>query len=218
MKPPILHTCVNVAILLTLHLVVSGLRAQTPPNDEATPSALQAAHWTTISTGRHLTVRVNPDADMSLYGSIAVGTVAYTGSAHSLQPKQASSLVVLLHDSLVKELSAANLSSNQKATRSLILNVNITRVKRSHPLVNAVTIAAVFVPLDLGKADVTAQVVDEKTGQIVAEIDAAGCGHIYQVLASLQPLGQSKIVLKKESRTLAREVTRIYNERQQAGL
>jgi hypothetical protein len=72
-----------------------------------------------------------------------------------------------------------------------------------------VTIAAVFVPLDLGGANVTAWLVDPKTGRAMVEIEAVGCGQIYQVLGSLQALGQGKIALKKESRSIAREVTRM---------
>ena len=49
---------------------------------------------------------------------------------------------------------------------------------------------------------------------MVAEIETVGCGQIYQVFASLQALGQSKIVLKKESRSIAREVARMRHDQQ----
>jgi hypothetical protein len=90
-----------------------------------------------------------------------------------------------------------------------VLNANITKIKRSHPWVNLVTTAAVFVPLDLGDANVTAWIVDRKTGEAVAEIETVGCGQVYQVLPSFQALGQSKLLLKKESRTIAKELSRM---------
>ena len=77
---------------------------------------------------------------------------------------------------------------------------------------NLVTTAAVFVPLDLGDANVTAWIVDQKTGEAVAEIEIVGCGQIYQVLPSFQALGQSKLLLKKESRSITKELSRHQNQ------
>src|SRR5262249_45594593 len=82
--------------------------------------------------------------------------------------------------------------------------------RRSHPIVNVITTAAVFVPLDLGAANVTAWMMDRTTGDPIAEIEITGRGQIYQVLPSFQALGQSKLLLKKESRTIARELSRMH--------
>jgi Protein of unknown function (DUF3313) len=206
------------ASLLLLFFNPLALWPQAPAGAGAdSAAALSNVNWKTIKQRKHLTVRVNPDVNLSLYNSVAVGSVAYTGPSKKLKPQESAKLESLLHDSLVKDLAATNLSQNTLATETLTLNANITKVKRSHPIINVVTIAAVFVPLDLGDANVTASIVDE-TGQVVAEIETVGCGQIYQVLGSLQALGQSKIVLKKESRTIAKEVARMYQNQQTTNL
>jgi hypothetical protein len=195
------------AVLVLWSLGPGTLWAQAPAGTQW--DLPNVANWSTIKHGKHLTIRVNPDADLSRYSRIAVGIIAYTGSLKKLKPQESDKLTSLLHDSLARDLSAAKLSPDSLATGSLILNAHITDVKRVHPWVNAVTIAAVFVPLDYGGANVTARVVDQQTGQIIAEIETVGCGQIYEVLASLQALGHSKLALKKDSRSIAKEVARM---------
>lgn len=205
------------AILLLLYFNPLAAWSQAPAGvGTNSVNASQTANWKTIKRGKHFTVRVNPDVNLSQYSSVSVGSVAYTGPSNKLKPQESAKLVSLLHDSLVKDLSAAKLNPDSTTTGTLTLNAEITKVKRSHPLVNAVTIAAVFVPLDLGDANVTASLMDEKTGQVIAQIESVGCGQIYQVIGSLQALGQSKIVLKKQSRSIAKEVARMYRNQQPA--
>ncbi len=192
---------------VVLRVVVFLLFLSCNPAFSQTPAS--TVNWKTTRHGRHFTLRINPDADLSRYGAISVGAVAYTGPARKLKSKDADKLVSLLQTSLTKDLTTAKLSSDPSATSSLVLNADITKVKRSHPIVNVITTAAVFVPLDLGDANMTAHIVDMKTGQEVAEIETVGCGQIYQVWPSFQPLGQSKLLLKKESRSIAKELSRM---------
>jgi hypothetical protein len=196
-------------VLALLSLTPLAARPQTSTGTNSA-NASQTTNWKTVKPGKHLTVRVNPDADLSRYTSVTVGSIAYTGPSKKLKPQESTELVSLLHDSLAKDLSTTKLGPDSTAAGTLTLSADITKVKRSHPLLNVVTIAAVFVPLDLGGANVTASLVDEKTGQVVAEIESVGCGQIYQVLGSLRALGQSKIALKKQSRSIAGEITRMY--------
>jgi hypothetical protein len=151
---------------------------------------------------------------MSRYEGISVGDIAYTGPSKKLNTRDSGKLTSLVRDSLTKDLASASQGGDNSTAPTLTLNANITSVRRSHPLINLITIAAVFVPLDLGGAKMTASVVDKDTGRTVAEIDTVGCGQIYQVLGSLQALGQSKIVLTKESHSIVREVTRMYSRQQ----
>ncbi len=204
-------------VLLLASISPLAMRAQTGAKAS---SALPASttNWKTTVHGKHLTIRINPEANLSLYNAINVGTVAYTGPSKKLKAQESDKMVSLLRDSLTKDLSSVRLGPDVSATRRLTVNANITSVKRSHPLVNVVTIAAVFVPLDLGGAKVTAWIADEETGQNLAEIETVGCGQIYQVLGSLQALGQSKIVLKKQSRSIAKEVERMHHNQQPANL
>ena len=199
-------------VLLSFSPLASQPQSLAGANSAKAP---QATNWKMIKHGEHLTVRINPDADLSRYSSVAVGSIAYTGPSNKLKPQESAQLTSLLHDSLAKDLATTKFSPDSPAAGTLRLNADITKVKRSHPVVNVITIAAVFVPLDLGGANVTASLVDEKTGQVIAEIDTVGCGQIYQVLGSLRALGQSKIVLKKQSRSIAGEVTRIYQNQPQ---
>lgn len=187
------------------------------PAPMAPAPAPQTTNWNTTKHW-YRTIRVNPDANLSPYKAIAVGSVAYTGSTRNLKPQESDKLVGLLRDSLSKDLPTAILSTDSQATRALTLNASITRVKRSHPWVNLLTIAAVFVPLDLGKADVSAWIVDSETGQVVATIEIEGCGQIYQVWPSLQTFGQSRLLLKKESHSIARDVARMNWSRQLSSL
>src|SRR6516225_9436291 len=162
-------------VLLLLSFNPSASWSQTPAGagtNSANPS--QTTNWKTTKRGKHMTVRVNPGVNLSQYNSVAIGSVAYTGPSNKLKPQESAQLVSLLHDSLVKDLSTTKLSPETAATGTLILNADITKVKRSHTLVNVVTIAAVFVPLDLGDTNVTASIVDEKTGQVIVQIESVG--------------------------------------------
>lgn len=198
------------ALILLSCLTLTDLWSEVPAKVESnSTSALQTSNWPTTKRGKHVTVRLNPDANMSLYNTIVVGKVAYTGPANKLKAHEADKLESLLHDSMSKDFSAVRLSADPSAARILTTNVNITNVKRTHPWINILTTAAVFVPLDFGKADATAEIVDQRTGQVIAEIESEGCGQVYEVIPSFQPLGQSRRALKKAGRAIAKEVGRM---------
>jgi hypothetical protein len=203
-------TISHIAAILIFLSPPIALWSQTPARDQLpSGNAPFTANWTTTKHGKHLVIRLNPDADLSLYNRITVGTAAYTGPAKKLEPQESVKMTSLLWDSLTKDLSAAKLNTDNSAAESLTLNAEITDVKRVHPWVNVLTMAAVFVPLDFGGAKVTAWVVDQQTGQVIVEIETVGCGQVYEAFASFQPLGQSRLALKKDSRSIAKEVGRI---------
>ena len=209
MKSQTRYIALKVAVVFLLSTCNPFAWSQNTPN---------LMNWKTIKENRHLTIRINPDANLSLYNTIQVGNVAYTGPAGKFKQKDSDKLVRLLHDSLKRDLSTAKLSQHTSATGTLTLNANITHVKRSHPIVNVITTATVYVPLDLGEANVTAWIVDRATGQPIAEIEIVGCGQIYQVVSSFQALGQSNLLLKKESRTIAKELSRMHWDPQPSNL
>jgi hypothetical protein len=159
---------------------------------------------------------LNPEVDLSVYKLIRVGAVAYTGPQQKLKPEEAEKLCLLLHETLAKNLSTVELGRNTSGTKALTVNAQITKVKKAHPWVNVVTMAAIFVPLDLGDANVTAWVVDKETKQVVAEIETQGCGQIYEAWASLQSLGQSILALKRDSRSITKELAAINWEQRPA--
>lgn len=186
-----------VAALLLSSLGSSALWAQTAdrPSDNDTRS------WVTLQHSRKLTVRVDPAVGLSRFGGISVGSVTYTGRRNMLRPAEKEKLTGLLRDRLTRDLQIVPMNGDPGHT--LKVDADITRIRKSHPWVNVVTAAAVFVPLDLGVATVQARVVDADTGKVLAVIDAEGCGQVYQFFPSLQALGQSKLLLKKDSRRIA---------------
>lgn len=176
-------------------------------------SAVETTNWKTLQHSSCLTIRINPGADLSLYTGIRQGSVEYTGSPRVLTAAESDQLTSLFRKALTQDIAAAELADTGAGGRTLTLNAKITRVRRSHPWVNVLTTAAVFVPLDLGAADVMVTLVDSETGQAVGEIQSEGCGQIYQVIASFQSLGQSKLLLKKQSRRIARSLRQISEQR-----
>jgi hypothetical protein len=193
------------ALLALLFLCPIPSRCQTSAGADLDSAEVPStANWTVTKHGKHLMIRLNSDANLSMYNKIMVGTVSYTGPVKKLRSQESQKLATLLRDSLTKALSAAKLSPGSSATKSLTLNAQITDVKRVHPWVNVVTMAAVFAPLDFGGANVTAWLIDQQKGQIVAQIETVGCGQIYEAFPSLQSLGQAKLALKKDSRAIAK--------------
>jgi len=200
------------AILLLFSCNPLASWTQVSPKSDDAFAPPDTANWKITRHGGRL-IRINPDANLSLYNGITVGNVSYTGPVKALRPRESDKLANLLRQSLVADLAGAKFNQDTAATETLTLHANITRVKRSHPWVNVVTMAAVVVPLDLGTADVTAWIIDPRTGLAVAAIETKGCGQIYQAWPSLQPLGQSKLALKKDSRWISKEVNRMnWNE------
>jgi hypothetical protein len=201
----------SVAIWLSLGLGPLTAWSQMPTAITAPPST---SKWKIVKQEKHLTVRINPAATIPQASMVKLGAVTYTGSTKKLSSKDSAKVVSVLQTCLAKDLSTNAVLQTGSAAGTFKVNAEIRSVRRSHPLINAVAIAAVFVPVDLGAAKVTAWVIDENTGQAVAEIDLVGSGQIYQVLSSLQPLGQGKIVLKHESRLIAKEVALLRSEQQ----
>jgi hypothetical protein len=72
------------------------------------------ANWKTTKHGKHLTVRINPNADLALYNTIRVGDVAYTGPAKKLKQKDSDKLESLLRDFLAKDLPTAKLTRTRR--------------------------------------------------------------------------------------------------------
>src|SRR5262249_16990971 len=85
---------------------------------QSTPNT---TNWKTTRVNKHLTIRINPDANLSLYNTVQLGNVAYTGPAGKFKQKDSDNLVKLLHDSLERDLSTAKLSRSISATGTLTL-------------------------------------------------------------------------------------------------
>lgn len=203
-----MHRTLPMFAFLLFGPLASWAASPQPDTTSAPENADQAAHWKTVQTGSRLAIRIDPHVDLGRYRDIKVGHVSYTGQV-VLSPAESGEMTSLLRDALARDISALKLDTRGTAGGTLTLDADITRVRKSHPWVNVLTTAAVFVPLDLGEATVKARLVDSESGRIVAEFETVGCGQVYQVWQSLQPLGQSKLLLKKNSRRIAQGIAKI---------
>lgn len=68
----------------------------------------------------------------------------------------------------------------------------ITRIDRANPLLNVVTTAAVFAPLDMGGASIEVEFLDSMTGERLAAMVETKSGTPFQVIASLNQFGHAK--------------------------
>jgi hypothetical protein len=68
----------------------------------------------------------------------------------------------------------------------------ITRVDRANPLVNVVTTAAVFIPLDMGGASIEVEFLDSLTGERLAAMVETKSGTPLQLIASLSQYGHAE--------------------------
>lgn len=68
----------------------------------------------------------------------------------------------------------------------------ITRVDRANPLVNVVTTAAVFIPLDMGGASIEVEILDSLTGERLAAMVETKSGNPLQLIASLSQYGHAE--------------------------
>ncbi len=68
----------------------------------------------------------------------------------------------------------------------------ITRIDRANPLLNVVTTAAVFIPLDMGGASIEVEFLDSMTGERLAAMVETKSGTPFQIIASLNTFGHAK--------------------------
>jgi len=74
----------------------------------------------------------------------------------------------------------------------LRIRTAITRVDRANPLLNAVTTAAVFIPLDMGGASIEVEFLDALTGERLAAMVESKSGTPLQLIASFNRYGHAE--------------------------
>jgi len=200
-----------VAALLPIALA-GGMAAQTtqtgrtvPPVWTPTYNAEQGplpdtSDWPVIIRGKHVVVRLAPGSDWGQYREVAAGDVRYTGSEILLKPRQIAQVTDLLQARMEKDLRRVKLAAAPGATGKLKVDANITDAKTTNSKLNA---AAIGVAADVGRANVTAWVLDGRTRQVVASVEMAESGKRYQEGVDLSSTGQMRLALREESRTLA---------------
>jgi len=155
--------------------------------------------WPVVMQGKHLVVRLAPGSDWSQYREVAAGEVRYTGSEIKLTPRQIAQLTDLLQMRLGKDLRLVKLSPAPGASGKLKVNANITEANAIHRMPNLAYMAG-----EVGRASVTAWVLDDSTQQPVASIEMTGSGKRYARGVDFLETGETRMVLREESRMIAR--------------
>lgn len=155
--------------------------------------------WPVVIQDKHLVVRLAPGSDWSQYRQVAAGEVRYTGSEILLTPRQIAQLTDLLQMRLDKDLRLVKLSPAPGASGKLNVNANITEAKAIRRMPNLAYMAG-----EVGRASVAAWVLDDRTQRPVAFIEISGSGKRYTRGVDLFETGETRMVLREESRMIAR--------------
>jgi hypothetical protein len=166
----------------------------------------------TVDKHKNNTVRVDPGVEWAAYGSIVPMPAVYDPSkrGRKLTEKQEEKVRAAVDTSLEATFpQAAN-----RAGRVLEVRPVITEVRRVLPWVNALSFAAVQAPVSYGGASVRYDLYDAETGVQVGEIVSKRCAgpfNIYpwQLLQAFQPVGHASTILKRDSKMLRKDLTRI---------
>lgn len=156
------------------------------------------SNWKIAIRGKQIIVRLAPDANWTQYRRVAAGEVRYTGSEMKLKPREIAQLTDLLQTHLEKDLARVKLAPDAHASGELSVDANITDAKTVNGLFNLAQMGA-----DVGRANVTAWVRDEKTKQPVACIQLVESGKRYDQGFDLFRTGEIRLVLRDESHLIA---------------
>jgi hypothetical protein len=218
--------------LLTVALAVGGLgtycaaqnanqgagqeqkQSGAPPVWSAAYNAEQGAlpdtsGWKVIAERKDFVVRLAPGGDWSRYGRVEAGAVRYTGSEIKLTPRQIAQVTDYLQKRLVKELGGVKLAAAAGASGSLRVDANITDARVSNRMVNVATVLASTMPGERDPANLTAWVLDGQTQKPVACIELAGGEASYEWFVGFRQIGQIRMALRAQSRTLGWVLTQI---------
>jgi hypothetical protein len=160
--------------------------------------------WEVVIRGKHVVVRLAPGSDWSQYREVAAGEVRYTGSEIKLKPREIAQLTDMLQKRMEKDLRRVKLVPAPGASGMLKVDANITDAKTVNGKFNLTQTGA-----DVGRANVTAWVLDGRTRQTVASIEMTGRGKHYTRGIDLSRTGEIRMVLRDESRTLAEMLTQM---------
>ncbi len=179
-------------------------RTWTPSYNAAQGPLPDTSDWPVVIRGKHVIVRLAPGSDWRQYREIAAGEVRYTGSEIKLTPRQIAEVTDLLQTRLERDLRRVKLAPAPGASGRLKVDANITDAKTVIRELNVASESAgVIGAADVGAASVTAWVLDDRTQQAVASIEMTGSGKHYQRGIDLSATGQTRLVLREESRMLA---------------
>ncbi|MBV9268339.1 MAG: DUF3313 family protein [Acidobacteriaceae bacterium] len=223
-----MNTVMNASVILGLTAMIAnaGSRTANNTNTAANPpacewqvaKAAQDTVWTNILEGGPIKAIVsagarsrpyrdivcaNPQVDWSKFGHIEVESIGIAASnlKKPLSESQADLLKTALATALSKQFREADHSGC-----TLKIRATVTEVRRTQPLLNVATLAAIQTPVSFGGATAHFELIDGAHGTKVADVTLRGSGRLYEILPSINTLGDSKKVLGRVSRQLSKEI------------
>lgn len=122
---------------------------------------------------------------------ISLAGDAATDNNHSNQ-EDLNELQNYFQKAVVEQLAPEFQLTNQPGPDVLRVRPVITKIIRSNPLLNVVTTAAVFIPMDMGGASIEVEFLDSLTDRRVAAMVETKLGTPLELIGSFSSLGHTK--------------------------
>lgn len=130
------------------------------------------------------------------YKKILLDPISIVGDAAAneslLNQDERSALLTYWHDTLVEKLGPEYQVVVDPGPDVLRIKAAITDIDASSPILNAVTTAVLFIPLDMGGASIEVEFIDSSTGELMAAMVERKTGTPLQLLSSFSKLGHAK--------------------------
>jgi Protein of unknown function (DUF3313) len=157
-----------------------------------------------VTARRNNFVCAKPGIDWQSYSRVVVGSVDISGSGlkKPLTGRQAEQLRQALANSLQRQFGA----STDESGRALMIHATITGVERNNRIANAFGLAAVQAPVSFGGATTTFQLMDEDSGETLAEMTLHGRGRLYDAISGLKTAGHARKAVGRMPRQVGRNL------------
>jgi hypothetical protein len=201
MKP---FSSIHLIALLGLTAAASAANAQ-----DITPKATAyPCNGQVVVAKKNNFVCVKPGVDWSIYTRVALSSVevAPTNLKKPLKEREVEKLKSAMTIALEKQFGA---TAGDDKGKALSLKAQVTEVKRANVVLNVITLAAVQIPVSFGGASTHFELSDAQSGELLAEITMRGRGRIYEVIPSVQALGHTQKVLRREPKQIGKDIAAI---------
>jgi hypothetical protein len=150
-------------------------------------------------------VCASPDIDWSGYGSVEITSVeiAPTNLKKPLTARETQQLEASLRASLKKQFGefATNASG-----RTLKVRATVTEVRRTHNVLNIISLAVIQAPLSFGGASTRIELADGESEKPLAQISVSQTARVYDVFSSAQKLGHARKSLDRTAKQLNKDI------------
>jgi len=144
--------------------------------------------------------------DVSHYHAFMVEPVVFESAGQGLDPATADSLKAYYQDALRTVFAKRLQQVDAPGPDVLSVRAAVTGVRQAHPVVNALAMAAVFVPVTEGAASSEAEVVDSVSGERLAALQGVtngGRAFLGGPVGYLETYGQARRALTRQADHLA---------------